>query len=107
VKNGSADQYFKAFISIGFEALLICPDRKDEKPRFGQLGGIHQWVELGFNTMKGQLNLEDHGGRTIPGVYSRVAGRLLALAPGIWHNWRTNQLHKRSLTAYDHQDSLI
>jgi hypothetical protein len=81
VKNGSADQYFKAFISIGFGALLIRTDHKHEKPRFGQLGGIHQWVELGFDAMKGQLNLEDNGGGTIPGVHSRVAGRLIASRP--------------------------
>ena len=49
--------------------------------------------------MKGQLTLEDHGGRTILGVYSRVAGRLLALAAGIWHNWLTGQPNKRSLIA--------
>ena len=84
------------------EATLIRPDRKDEKPRFGKLGGIRQWVESVFDTMKGQLTLEDHGGRTIPGVYSRVAGRLLALAAGIWHNWLIGEPNKRSLIAYDH-----
>ena len=52
--------------------------------------------------MKGQLTLEDLGGRTIPGVYSRVAGRLLALAAGIWHNWLIGEPNKRSLIAYDH-----
>ena len=66
-----------------------------------------QWVESVFDTMKGQLTLEDHGGRTIPGVYSRVAGRLLALAAGIWHNWLIGELNKRSLIADDHEDSLI
>ena len=59
------------------------------------------------NPKKGQLTLEDHGGRTIPGVYSRVAGRLLALAAGIWHNWLIGEPNKRSLIAYDHQDSVI
>ncbi|TFB97311.1 IS982 family transposase, partial [Cryobacterium sp. HLT2-28] len=48
------------------------------------------------------LTLEDHGGRTIPGLYSRVAGRLLALAAGIWHNWFLGTPNKRSLIAYDH-----
>ncbi|MHA7247988.1 IS982 family transposase, partial [Arthrobacter tecti] len=31
-----------------------------------------------------------------------VAARLLALAAGIWHNWLTGALNKRSLIAYDH-----
>ncbi|EPR76655.1 Mobile element protein [Leifsonia rubra CMS 76R] len=52
---------------------LIRPDRRDEKKRFGKLGGIHQWVEFVFDTLKGQLTLEDHGGSIIPGVYSRIA----------------------------------
>ena len=43
---------------------LIRPDRKDEKKRFGKLGGIRQWVESDFDTLKGQLTLEDHGERT-------------------------------------------
>jgi hypothetical protein len=100
--KGFAGKDFETFITGEVEAELIRPDRKDEKPRFGKLGRIRQWVESVFDTMKGQLTLEDHGGRTIAGVYSRVAGRLLALAAGIWHNWLTGQPNKRSLIAYDH-----
>lgn len=66
-----------------------------------RLGGIRQCIESVFDTLKGQLSLEDHGGRTLAGVYTRVAARLLALAAGIWHNWRINA-RKRSLIAYDH-----
>lgn len=69
--------------------------------RFGKLGGIRQWVESFFDTLKGKLTLEDHGGRTIPSVYFRVTGRLLALAAGIWHNWLLGTPKKRCLTAYD------
>lgn len=105
--KGFAGKDFEAFITDELEATLIRPDRKDEKPRFGKLGGIRQWVESVFDTMKGQLTLEEHGGRTPVGVYSRVATRLLALAAGIWHNWLIGTTNKRSLTAYDHQDSLI
>ena len=100
--KGFAGVDFEAFITDDLGATLIRPDRKDEKPRFGKLGGIRQWVESVFDTMKGQLTLEDHGGRTIPGVYSRIAARLLALAAGIWHNWLIGAPIKRSLIAYDH-----
>ena len=55
----------------------------------------------------GQIIVEDHGARTIPGVYSQVAGRLLALDDGIRHNWVTGAPNKRSLIAFDHWDSLI
>lgn len=55
-----------------------------------------------FDTLKGQLGLEQHGGRTSQGVSARVAQRILALAVAIWHNWLTDQPVKRSLIAYDH-----
>lgn len=100
--KGFAGKEFETFITDDLGAYLIRPDRKDEKPWFGKLGGIRQWVESVFDTLKGQLTLEDHGGRTITGVYSRVAARLLALAAGIWHNWHTDAPTKRSLIAYDH-----
>ena len=37
-------------------------------------------------TLKGQLSLEDHGGRIPAGMLTRVAQRLLAMTAGIWHN---------------------
>lgn len=100
--KGFAGAKFETFVTDELGAHLIRPDRKDEKPRFGKLGGIRQWVESVFDTLKGQLTLEQHGGRTLAGVYSRVAARLLALAAGIWHNWLIDAPAKRSLIAYDH-----
>jgi hypothetical protein len=102
VTKGSPGKLSKPSSPEELESELIRPDHKDEKPRFGKLGRIRQWVESVFDTLKGQLTLEDHGGRTIPGVYSRVAGPLLALAAGIWHNWLIGTTSKRSLIAYDH-----
>jgi hypothetical protein len=81
---------------------LLRPDRKDETYRNGNLGGVRQWIESVNQTLKGQLDLEDHGGRTPAGVFTRVAQRLLAMAAGIWHNWTTGVTSKRALTAYDH-----
>lgn len=66
------------------------------------LGGVRQWIESVNQTLKGQLGLEQHGGRTPAGVFTRVAQRLLAMAATIWHNWNTNTARKRSLIAYDH-----
>jgi hypothetical protein len=83
-------------------ATLLRPDRADEPRRHGSLGRIRQWIESTFDTLKGQLGLEQHGGRTPAGVWVRVAQRLLALAAGIWWNWETGQPDKRSLVAYDH-----
>ena len=83
-------------------AVLLRPDRRDELRRLGQLGWIRQRVESVFWTLKGQLGLERHGGRTDQGVFARVAQRLLALTAAIWHNWLTGAPRKRSLVAYDH-----
>lgn len=83
----------KGFAGAEFEALIadrgaifLRPDRKDEERRHGSLGGVRQWIESVFWTCKGQLGLERHGARTLPGLASRIALRLLALAAGIWHN---------------------
>jgi hypothetical protein len=84
------------------EALLVRPDRRDERARFGSLGPVRQWVESVINTLKGQLGLEQHGGRTLAGVQARVAQRLLALAACVWFNWQLGAEHTRSLVAYDH-----
>ena len=67
---------------------LLRPDRQDEQPRFGSLGGIRQWIESTFDTLKDQLSLERHGGRTLSGLISRIARRLLALTAVILHNWQ-------------------
>jgi hypothetical protein len=63
---------------------------------------VRQLIESVNDTLKGQLDLEQHGGRTIEGVAVRVAQRVLALAAAIWHNYQTGQPAKRSLTAFDH-----
>lgn len=99
--KGFAGAEFEQFVAqLG--ATLLRPDRKDEPRRFGPLGGMRQWVESVIDTLKGQLGLERHGGRTRGGVYVRVAQRLLALAACVWFNWLLGQPDKRSLVAYDH-----
>ena len=48
---------------------------------------------------------ERHAGRTIAGVRTRIALRVLALAAAIaaiWHNDALGLTIRRSLTAYDH-----
>jgi Transposase DDE domain len=83
----------KGFAGADFEqhmadlgAHFLRPDRKNEPRRHGSLGPVRQWIESVFWTCKGQLTLEHHGGRTIEGLCTRVALRLLALAAGLVHN---------------------
>jgi hypothetical protein len=81
---------------------LIRPDWRREAPRHGSIGWIRQWIESVNDTLKGQLDLERHGARTIDGIYARVAQRLPTMTTAIWHDWTTGAAVKRSLTAYDH-----
>jgi hypothetical protein len=99
--KGLAGAEFQAQVAA-LGARLVRPDRKDEPYRFGSLGGMRQWIESVINTLKDQLGLERHRGRTLGGVFVRVAQRLLALAAAVWFNWQLGQPDKRALLAYDH-----
>jgi hypothetical protein len=101
----------KNYFGAEFEATLpqagidlLRPARKGETERPGAhlFKPLRQVIESINDTLKGQLNLEQHGGRTKAGVITRVWQRILALTAAIWHNDRTGQPVKRSLTAYDH-----
>jgi len=84
---------------------LIRPNLKSEKPRGGRpfLTAWRQTIESVNQTLKAQLDLERHGGRTRAGVAARVLQRILALTAAIWHNETTQRDGPaRSLTAYDH-----
>ncbi|MGH2783103.1 MAG: IS982 family transposase [Thermoleophilaceae bacterium] len=80
---------------------FLRPDRRDEAPRNGSLGGVRQWIEAIIDQLKDQLSLERHGAHTIGGLCARVAQRLLALGACVWHNWEVGE-PGRSLIAYDH-----
>ena len=59
----------------GHGITLLRPSRKDEQARYGEplLKSIRQLIESVNDTLKGQLDLEAHGGRTFEGVAVRVA----------------------------------
>jgi len=102
----------KGYRSAAFETelnnagiTLIRPTYSSEKPRPHQrfLRPFRQIIESVNQTLKAQLDLERHGGRTKPGVCARVLQRLLALTAAIWHNETTQRPGPtRSLTPYDH-----
>ena len=101
----------KAYYGTQFEAelsqrgvQLLRKARKGEPQRAGgqSFKPLRQTIESIFDTLKGQLDLERHGGRTPTGVTVRVLQRLWALTAAIWHNDHTGQPVKRSLVAYDH-----
>ncbi|WP_435113976.1 IS982 family transposase [Nocardiopsis synnemataformans] len=101
----------KGFASQSFErslseqgVTLLRPSRKKEALRPGEpmLKKVRQLIESVNDTFKGQLDLEQHGGRTVEGVSVRVAQRVFALSAALWHNFQTEQAVSRSLTAFDH-----
>jgi hypothetical protein len=83
---------------------VIRPAYRTDPPRPGRamLRAVRQSIESVNDTLKDQLDLERHGGRTPTGVAARVLQRILALTAAIWHNWHTGQPIMRSLIAYDH-----
>ena len=81
------------------------PTFGNDTPRPHQqfLRPFRQIIESVNQTLKAQLDLERHGGRTRPGVCARILQRLLALTAAIWHNETSNHPGPaRSLLAYDH-----
>ncbi len=101
-KNYFGRDFESDLAATGFT--LLRKARAGEKPRPGShlLKPLRQTVESVFDTLKGQLSLERHGGRTPRGVVVRVLQRLLAMTAAIWHNDRIGAPVRRSLTAYDH-----
>ncbi|MFI9780366.1 hypothetical protein ACIHCV_37715 [Streptomyces sp. NPDC051956] len=101
----------KGFASKEFEndlvmrgAELLRPSCKREKKRKGEglLKSVRQLIESVNDTPKGQLDLEQHGGRTFEGIAVRVTQRILAMAAAIWRNHKTGAPSTRSLVAFDH-----
>jgi hypothetical protein len=98
--KGFSGRDFEAFMADRGAAFLR-PDRKDEERRFGSLAAVRQWVESAFWSLKGQLGLERHGARTLPGLCARIGARLLALSAALLHNWQIGE-PGRHLSAYAH-----
>lgn len=103
----NARRYFGAEFEATLEQAgldLLRPARQGEKPRPGArfFKPLRQIIESINDTLKGQLDLEQHGGRTTAGVIARVVQHLLAMTAAIWHNDLPGLGIRRSLTAYDH-----
>ena len=86
----------------GIRLLRKARKGEPERPGTALFKPLRQVIESINQTFKGQLDLERHGGRTPAGVIVRVLQRILALTAAIWHNDKTSQPTKRSLTRYDH-----
>lgn len=101
----------KAYYGKAFEARLdaagidlLRKARKGEKRRAGEefFKPLRQVIEAINATFKTQLDIERHRGKTIAGVCTRIAQRVLALTAAIWHKDNLGLPVRRSQTAYDH-----
>jgi hypothetical protein len=101
-KGFASKAFEQELAALGIE--MLRPSFRREKQRFGEsmLKKVRQLIESVNDTLKGQLDLEQHGGRSFEGVAIRVAQRILAMAAAIWHNNQTSALVTRSLVAFDH-----
>ena len=101
-KNYYGRDFEHAVADAGIELLRRPRKGEPERPGGRFFKPLRQTVESIFDTFKGQLDLERHGGHTPTGVLVRILQRILALTAAIWHNDHTGQPIKRSLLAYDH-----
>jgi hypothetical protein len=101
-KNYYGREFEAALAAGGID--LLRPARKGEAERASSrfFKPLRQVIESINDTFKGQLDLQQHRGRTIDGVVVRVWQRVLALTAAIWHNDKIGAPIKRSLIAYDH-----
>jgi hypothetical protein len=101
-KNYYGRDFEKALREAGL--VLLRPARKGGPEPVGRqyFKPLRQVIESVNQTLKGQLDLERHGGRTPEGVMTHILQRVLALVAAIWHNDATGQPVMRSLVAYDH-----
>jgi hypothetical protein len=97
-KGFAGAEFEQAVRELG--APLLRPSRADEPDRAQPpIGWIRQRIESIVNSLKEQLLLEHHGGRTPEGVLARVAARLLALRARVSLNWQLG-LPPRTLVPY-------
>ncbi|MFJ5155912.1 hypothetical protein ACIQCF_30940 [Streptomyces sp. NPDC088353] len=83
---------------------LLRPTRRGapERPGAELFKPLRQVIESVDESFKGQLNLEQHHGRTPAGVVARVMQRILTPTTAIRRDDQSGQPVPRSLTAYDH-----
>ena len=101
-RNYFGKDFERNLAEAGVELLRPARKGEDERPGARLFKPLRQTIESINQTFKGQLDLERHGGKTPAGVAVRILLRILSLTAAIWHNDKTEQPVKRSLTAYDH-----
>lgn len=97
-----ADKGFERFITEELGAHLVRPDCKDENPSSGNSASSVSGSSRSSTASRANSdsNTRAHGPSTC--FMPASPSKFLALSAGIWHNWKTHEPRKCSLTAYDH-----
>jgi Transposase DDE domain len=94
--KGYAGRDFEREDAERFGARILRPSRRDEPDNGLQLASIRQCIESIFWTLKDRLGLERHQARSLHGLRTRIAAKLLALAAGVWLNHYLGERATRS-----------
>jgi transposase len=89
--KGYSGRAFESEVRESLGVLLLRPRRKDEAAQQLNISRLRQHVESIFWTLKDRLALESHRARTLTGLRTRIATKLLALTAGIWINHHLGQ----------------
>jgi transposase len=84
--KGYAGKDFETAVRERFGATIVRPRRKNEPGPNVHIAPIRQCIESIFWTLKDRLGLERHNARSLHGLRSRIAAKLLALAASVWLN---------------------
>src|SRR5450830_518807 len=86
---------------VGVELIVPARHRLGERPPAEiSKARIRLVIESVFATLKGQMRMEDHLAKTLPGLAQRIVQRLLALTLGMFINTLLGR-PPRALAAYD------
>lgn len=89
--KGYAGKDFAQHAADTYGAAILRPARATEPDNGLHLSSIRQRIESIFWTLKDQLGLEHHRARSLHGLRTRIASKLLAYSAGIWLNWTTGR----------------
>jgi Transposase DDE domain len=89
--KGYRGRDFEREVGERFGAIVLRPRQKNEPPQPLNVSKLRQRIESIIWTLKRQLGLERHGARTLAGIRTRIASKLLALAAGVWLNHQLDE----------------
>src|SRR5450830_1874813 len=99
--NENEREHHESLRLVGVELIVPARHRLGERPPAEiSKARIRLVIESVFATLKGQMRMEDHLAKTLPGLAQRIVQRLLGLTLGMFINTLLGR-PPRALAAYD------